>query len=165
MNRDHQELPPPGPPRLAAVLPGTRFQMNFPAEPARLARVRQALADWASQSGLAAADTEALVLAVNEAVANAIEHAYLEAPGEVSVSAAVHADGCVVVTVSDRGRWRPPPADPGWRGRGLPLIERLSQLARVRANETGTTVQMWWRRRQAASPAVSVDAIERADWA
>jgi anti-sigma regulatory factor (Ser/Thr protein kinase) len=35
-------------------------------------------------------------------------------------------DGAVDVVVRDEGRWRPPPADSGSRGRGLALIRRLA---------------------------------------
>jgi anti-anti-sigma factor len=44
------------------------------------------------------------------------------------------------VTVRDTGAWRPPPADPGFRGRGLQLIGRLAIDLDVRRRAEGTTV-------------------------
>ncbi|MGH3980394.1 MAG: ATP-binding protein [Pseudonocardiaceae bacterium] len=121
------------------------LQLSIPAEPARLPGVRHALAEWAATSGLTDSDVEALVLAANEAVANAIEHAYPPgAAGEVWVTATFDGDRRVVVTVADGGCWRPLPSDPGMRGRGLTLIERLSATARLLRSDKGTTVEMRW---------------------
>lgn len=72
-----------------------------------------------------------IVYAVNEAVSNAIEHAYPKATvtGMIHVSLRVEGDDAstrrVRAEIRDHGRWRPPPADPGCRGRGIPLMEAL----------------------------------------
>jgi anti-sigma regulatory factor (Ser/Thr protein kinase) len=67
------------------------------------------------------------VLAVSEAVSNAIEHAYLgQPPGTVHVHGEVETtpDGQrrVQVVVRDHGCWRPAPADDENRRRGIPLM-------------------------------------------
>jgi anti-anti-sigma factor len=45
------------------------------------------------------------------------------------------------VTVSDSGSWRPPPADPGFRGRGLQLLRELTAGVEVDGGATGTVVR------------------------
>jgi anti-anti-sigma factor len=42
--------------------------------------------------------------------------------------------------VADEGRWRPPPADPGFRGRGLTLLRELSTSVRLDRRPDGTVV-------------------------
>jgi anti-sigma regulatory factor (Ser/Thr protein kinase) len=46
----------------------------------------------------------------------------------------------VAVTVTDHGRWRPVPEDPGHRGRGLALIRELSRRMQVSMSGQGTRV-------------------------
>jgi serine/threonine-protein kinase RsbW len=91
---------------------------------------------------LAVAD---VVLASYEALANAAEHAYPSGPGLVDLVAARTTDGRVLVTVSDHGRWRPPPCDPGFRGRGLTMIKELTLQVEIQQNQDGTTVHMEWK--------------------
>jgi len=106
--------------------------------------MRRLLADWAAGEGLDEDTVDAIVLSGYEAMANAVEHAYREqGAGPVDVYAD-HADAMVTVRVTDRGRWRAPPSDPGVRGRGLVLIHGLGSDARVASSEYGTTVTMTW---------------------
>ena len=70
-------------------------------------------------------DAEMLVLAAGELCANAVEHAYpADGGGSVEVALAREPGGVLTLVVRDRGRWRPPPADPGERGRGLASCAR-----------------------------------------
>ena len=81
-----------------------------------------------------------LVLAVNEAVSNSVEHAY---DGVRSGVVVLHGDSDgrrVRLEVSDRGCWRAPPAENGYRGRGLGLIEAVAEDVSVRRGTDGTTV-------------------------
>jgi serine/threonine-protein kinase RsbW len=109
---------------------------------------RHRLQGWLRLLGWPEAESGDLVLAVSEAVSNAVEHAYLadELAGEVELVAVEVAglDGAcrVVITVTDHGRWRPSAPDPGFRGRGLPMIKVLTESHEVRGTPIGTTVQM-----------------------
>jgi anti-sigma regulatory factor (Ser/Thr protein kinase) len=61
-----------------------------------------------------------LVLAVNEAASNAIEHAYPAAdPADLVMMSFWTDPHHLYVEVADHGRWRPPDTDtnPGYRGR------------------------------------------------
>ena len=123
--------------------------------------VRGAVREWASGAGLETETVEAVVLAVEEAVANAIDHAYPPDPQEahdtdaagsagrrVVVSAASRpCGGGVAVSVVDNGTWRPAPLDPGHRGRGVRVIGAISQRSTITPGEHGTTVHMCWAHR------------------
>jgi anti-anti-sigma factor len=50
------------------------------------------------------------------------------------------ASGEIAVRVRDRGRWRPAPADPGFRGRGLRVIRAVGHDVRVTTDSGGTEV-------------------------
>lgn len=126
--------------------PAEDLHFRVPAVAGRLAALRHALAQWAARVGLSDEDSEALVLASYEAMANAVEHAYrdqtqgmLDLRGEVD-----EAQGRVVITVTDYGRWQPPRPSNGLRGRGLPLIQGLTATSTITPTTAGTTVTMFW---------------------
>lgn len=91
-------------------------------------------------------DRDDLVLAVSEAVANSVDHAYAGTaePGGVEVHAEVNrrADGTwrVVASVTDAGRWRPAAGQPGYRGRGLHLMRACTDEMQITVNDEGTQV-------------------------
>lgn len=114
-------------------------------QPGPLVEVRHNLERWAAHTGLPTLTVGDLVLACYEALANAAEHAYPSGEGQVDLVAARTADSRVLVTVRDHGQWRPPPADPGWRGRGLPMIKALAHRAEVQQGPHGTCVHMEWQ--------------------
>lgn len=83
-----------------------------------------------------------LQLAVGEAVANGVEHAYGDATDgtvEVEMELRPGRRPAVLVRVADRGAWRPEPESPGFRGRGLLMIERLAQRVQVLGAPGGGT--------------------------
>jgi anti-anti-sigma factor len=118
------------------------LEQRIPADPRRLSAVRRAVETWAGLAALTPESLEDLQLALGEAVANSVEHAYRDAPaGECAFRVARTADGGVDVTVRDFGAWRPPPSDPGFRGRGLGLMHSLGEDVRIEQGaQGGTTV-------------------------
>jgi len=134
------------------------LRLDLPAEPARLAEVRRAVRRWASDAGLAPDAIEDLLLTLGEATGNAVEHAYRDAdvPGRVIVELSVDGTGArdVVVAVTDTGTWRPPPADPGFRGRGLQIISALARDVDLSPGSGGTALRFWFAP-ATPSPAVS----------
>jgi GAF domain-containing protein/anti-sigma regulatory factor (Ser/Thr protein kinase) len=110
---------------------------RWPATPASLATIRHLLRRWLVSRG--ATDDEAydIVVACQEACANAVEHAYDSHTAEFEVEA-LHADGGVTLTVSDRGRWRPPRGQN--RGRGIPMMRALVDTVDVHQTPDGTAV-------------------------
>jgi serine/threonine-protein kinase RsbW len=127
-------------------VPEGDLHFRVPAAAARLTGLRHALTEWAEQCGLSPEDRDALTLASYEAMANSVEHAYVgQLQGVLDLHAARDEErGRVVVTVTDYGQWKPPPIDPGSRGRGLPLIRGLTPNATIIPSERGTTVSMSW---------------------
>lgn len=90
-----------------------------------------------------------LLLAVYEALANAAEYAYVDAPlpGTVGLSAAYAPESdTLMVTVVDHGSWRQPPGDrsSNLRGRGIQLMHALADEATVEGTPTGTEVTLAW---------------------
>ena len=107
-------------------------------DPAELARVRRAVGAWAEAAGLDDRATHRAQLAVDEAVANAIEHG-MQKDGRVTVRG-VPGRGRLAVTVRYRGpRFDPttaPTPEPGQalreraeHGYGLHLIRRLAEVS------------------------------------
>ncbi len=135
----------------------TVLDVEFAAEPASAARSRRAITEWLSSvCGLTAiCDVgQDLVLAVNEAISNSAEHAYGGGPGTIRLQARVRSipgseplpDPCahleVWIEIHDYGRWREPPADPGFRGRGLMMAEASVDRLGIERTPSGTTVTM-----------------------
>jgi PAS domain S-box-containing protein len=133
---------------IAARLLPRPLAEQMPADPGELAGMRRTVSAWAGLAGLPSDVVDDLQLALGEAMANAVEHAYADgAPGECEYRVAQDPDGTLRVSVVDFGRWRPPPADKGHRGRGLELISALAENVVVDRTAgdggpgTGTTVR------------------------
>ncbi|RBY76431.1 histidine kinase [Geodermatophilus sp. TF02-6] len=133
----------------ARLLPGPLAE-RLPADPVRLSAVRRAVARWTAAAGLPEETAEDLQLALGEALANAVEHAYgsdgvagSSGGGQCSYGVSRDADGGVRVEVRDTGAWRPPPENRGSRGRGLELISTLATDVEVDhgPGSPGTTVR------------------------
>jgi anti-sigma regulatory factor (Ser/Thr protein kinase) len=120
------------------------LRLTGPALATQLSRVRSQVAAWATSMGMNGDAVDDLVLATHEALANVVDHAYPGGSGVATVKAERSAPDELLVSVSDRGHWRKPPADPGRRGHGLTIIARLAKHVEVRRGEGGTTVAMWW---------------------
>ncbi|HEY2803912.1 MAG TPA: ATP-binding protein, partial [Actinomycetota bacterium] len=82
-----------------------------------------------------------VVLAVSEAAANAMKHAYGPGGGDVDIRGSLDGDA-VVVVVRDFGRWREEHAGDG--GRGLALIEACMTDVEIERGPEGTEVRMRW---------------------
>ena len=119
------------------------LRLEVIGDPTVLSGVRRSVGSWASGAGLDPATLEDLQLALGEAAGNAAEHAYRDAPapGPMHVELVVATDGSVAAEVSDTGAWRPVPADPGHRGRGLQMITALARDVDLRPGPAGTTIR------------------------
>ncbi len=126
--------------------------MRVAADASSAARTRAEFGVWLKRHfTLGAERTSELLLAVNEAVANAAEFAYVGTSrrGTIDVSAAYDVDSdTLAVTVNDRGRWRhvsgPPTAERLYRGRGIALMRALADEARIDSTPHGTHVTLTW---------------------
>ena len=130
----------------ATTLVGPLHREGIPADATHLVGVRKAVEGWALATGLGRETVADVVAASYEALANSAEHAYRNRSGTIDLVATCN-DNEVEVIVRDRGDWRPPPADPGFRGRGLVMIRSMSE-AEITHGPEGTTVRMRWSRDQ-----------------
>jgi len=108
----------------------------------RLSDIRHQLASWLQSAAVPDEQVADIVLSVNEACANSIEHGYRERkPGKVRIDG--ENDGARVhLKVTDVGSWKPAAIDPGMRGRGLLLIRAVSDWLEMDCTPSGTTVDM-----------------------
>lgn len=118
-----------------------RLQVLIPADAGQLANLRQVQREWATRMGLDDQTQEILLLAVQEAAANAVEHAYWSSRqvGIVEVSFWLDSDA-VNVKVVDSGAWRPPKTDSPFRGHGLTMMRSLIDFVSIDPSPDGTTV-------------------------
>ena len=116
-----------------------RLSTRWPADAEALRGLRHLLRRWLVGHGASADEAYDITVAVQEAAANAVEHAY--APGAAAFSVdAEHRDGTITVVITDRGSWREARGEN--RGRGLPLMRGLMESVDVRRAEGGTAVEL-----------------------
>jgi anti-sigma regulatory factor (Ser/Thr protein kinase) len=114
-------------------------RLDLACEPASVGTARNAVARLADTFGVSVDDVK---IAVSEAVANAVIHAYRDGdPGAIRVVAR-RKRGRLLVTVADDGIGMTP--NPGNRGLrlGIPLITKLCEDVRFMSSDDGTVVSM-----------------------
>ena len=125
---------------LARVTPAP-LEQRLPADARRLSALRRTVAAWSAQAALSDDAAADLQLMLSEAATNAVEHAYRSTEtGEFVYSVRRRPDAAVRVVVQDFGRWRPPPDDPGYRGRGLAVIHNLAEEVSLDFSDEGTRI-------------------------
>jgi anti-anti-sigma factor len=118
------------------------FEMDLEARPHELGPLRHRLVSWLEGLGAGDGDIEHVQLAVLEAATNVVEHAYIGDGGRMSVIGELDRSGRVCLTVEDAGSWRPPPPEPGLRGRGFMLIRNCMDTVEIEQSAAGTSVMM-----------------------
>jgi PAS domain S-box-containing protein len=112
--------------------------VSVDAQADRLAEIRATVESWLAEHDIPAPLRADLVLAVAEASANAVEHAYRDGDArDVTVEGAV--DDGVVMRIVDHGTWRYGEGDPG-RGRGMHIMRSLVDDMEIIRRSDGTTV-------------------------
>jgi len=90
--------------------------LNFTSDTCHLAEVRSTLRHMLEDSGMDEMEAELLVLAVDEACANIIRHAYANMPGQPVLIEMEKTDASLRITMRDHGK----PCDPeNLHGRAL----------------------------------------------
>lgn len=115
------------------------LKLQLPADPAVLSEARRTLRRWLDSRGVTERDAREIVLAVSEACANAIEHAYSAAPAQFEVTASGR-DGALSFVVRDSGAWRSPRGTN--RGRGLKVIQAAMDEVEIKPSDQGTEIVM-----------------------
>lgn len=126
----------------ACSRPIESLRIEVPAVAERLAEIRRRLAVWLGPTGVSDTGIADIVLVVNEACTNCIEHAYRGIDAGPILVDAKHDHGQIVVDIADHGVWQIPPSQPSTRGRGLPIMRAVSAGMDVKSSPEGTTVRM-----------------------
>jgi len=125
----------------ATILPARadHVEMRLPAAPTSAAVARRLAARYARVAKLSPERTFDLTIAVGEAAANAVEHAYRDAtPGHFVLRLASR-EGRIYGEVQDLGTWRDA-SSTGERGRGLSILRAATQRFELNRSPNGTTV-------------------------
>ncbi len=132
------------------------FGRTVPAVPENVASLRHAVVDLAGRLGAPDAVRTDLALAVGEACANVVVHAYRPGDtGPLVIHAERNRDGSeLVVTVVDQGQGMMPRPDSPGLGLGLPLIANLSDRLEIHDGPggVGTELVMAFSLRAADAP-------------
>jgi serine/threonine-protein kinase RsbW len=141
--------PPDRLPARSGPVATSTFEELAPALPNEVAGLRRKLTRWLAELPLDPASTHDITLATYEALANVAAHAYPDGHGWVRLQATRVGDA-VTVTVTDTGcgipATRPRPAAPRTSGgRGLLLIDKVTDQSEIDTSDHGTRVRMTWR--------------------
>jgi serine phosphatase RsbU (regulator of sigma subunit)/anti-sigma regulatory factor (Ser/Thr protein kinase) len=126
---------------------GEELEFEVPAEADQLATIRHLIRRWVTANDGTDDDCAAFAIAVSEACANVVEHAYGPVDASISLRARL-SDEVATVVVRDRGRWRG--SSRGNRGRGIPVMREFMDDVSIETGDEGTTVEL--RRRLGAGP-------------
>jgi anti-sigma regulatory factor (Ser/Thr protein kinase)/putative methionine-R-sulfoxide reductase with GAF domain len=115
------------------------LSLQLPADPGVLSDVRRTLRRWLDSQGVGDQASREIVLAVSEACANAIEHAYSPAPARFELMAS-RTDSQLSFVVRDSGAWRSLRGVN--RGRGLKVVQAAMDEVEIKPSPKGTEVVM-----------------------
>ena len=114
---------------------------SWPAYPRHLAALRAEVRRWLAPLALPGDAENDLLLAVNEAASNCVEHAYTSATVDGTVELTFWTEtGSVCVEIVDHGAWRTPSGQPTGRGRGIEIMQRLIPVVLIHHDSRGTRV-------------------------
>ncbi len=124
----------------ATTGPFSKFHQIFPAELGELRNLRASVRSWAESWDFAPEMTDDILIAISEAAANSIRHAYEETDrGTVEIRIERCVD-LVEVAVIDQGLWKGSPDSVGYPGLGRSLIESVTENFETELQEDGTVV-------------------------
>ncbi|GAA2564752.1 ATP-binding protein [Pseudonocardia hydrocarbonoxydans] len=134
---------------------------SWPADPAQLTVIRRELAGWLAPLSLTDDETADVVLAVDEAAANAVRHAYgpdesgaveltlwTEPPADADTEAAT----TLCIEIVDHGQWQAPAERPVEGGRGIPLMSTMSESVLIHYDDRGSRVLLRHRIPHGSNP-------------
>jgi serine/threonine-protein kinase RsbW len=119
------------------------FGRTVPAVAENVAPIRHAVVELAKEAGAGEDVQTDLALAVGEACANVVVHAY--PPGDVGpliVHANIDRRAEIIITVVDQGQGMTPRPDSPGLGLGLPLIANLSDRLEIQDGPDGVGTEL-----------------------
>lgn len=129
----------------------TPLRIETGATADQLVLIRHRLAAWLHAGGVTEDRAADIVLVVNEACTNCVEHAYRGFAAGTMLLEVDLADGEVRTRIADYGSWKMPGNPPGNGGRGLPLMRVLSDSMELDTTASGTTADITFRLLSGAS--------------
>jgi serine phosphatase RsbU (regulator of sigma subunit)/putative methionine-R-sulfoxide reductase with GAF domain/anti-sigma regulatory factor (Ser/Thr protein kinase) len=114
-----------------------QLSTRWRADAETLAAMRPLLRRWLARWGAGEDEIYDITVAVQEASANAVEHAYAPGSAVFEVEAS-HERGLITFVIRDRGQWRAPRGT--HRGRGLAMMRALMETVDVTHDDAGTVV-------------------------
>jgi anti-sigma regulatory factor (Ser/Thr protein kinase) len=124
----------------------TPLRIESEAAAEELADIRHRLGDWLRDVEVGALLIEDIVLVINEACTNCIEHAYRGHDVGTILLEVKAADAEIRARITDSGSWKQPKVNPGNSGRGLVLMRILSDTMEIDSGPTGTTIDITFSR-------------------
>ncbi|VBA32928.1 Sensor histidine kinase TmoS [Mycobacterium innocens] len=119
------------------------LEIGLPARASQLAATRSALRGWLARTMIGPGQAQDVLIAVGEALANAIEHGHRRDPQGTIVLRAIALADRLQLTITDTGSWKPPrPPQDSHRGRGIALMRTLMDDVTIHAGRLGTTVHL-----------------------
>src|SRR4029077_2774725 len=126
---------------MRSILPEAFAHRIWAANPCHMTTIRAEVAGWLNELPASPDIVNDLVLAVTEAVANCVEHAYHTITEHNTIEAAFWTEGSVIcIQISDHGSWRPSPATINGQTRGLTRMSELVESVMIRFGASGTNV-------------------------
>ncbi len=117
-----------------------------------LAGIRHQLSDWLRDADVPDPLIEDIVLVINEACTNCVEHAYRGHNVGTMLLEVKFVDDEIRAQITDSGSWKTPKINPGNSGRGLVLMRILSKTMDISSSPTGTTIEITFGQSAAAEP-------------
>jgi len=128
---------------MRSILPEAFAHRIWPANTCHMTTIRAEVAGWLNELPAPADIVNNVVLAVTEAVANCVEHAYHTnhtITEHNTIEVAFWTEGSVIcIQISDHGSWRPLPGLNG-RARGMTHMGELVESVMIRFGAAGTNV-------------------------
>lgn len=121
------------------------LHIQLEAVPANVASARRMTREWSRQYGATPLQLESIALAVTEAVANIVRHAYPHTEAGVIRIDAEKEPGSLVFSIRDDGIGAHHPSANAGLGVGLPLIIELADDASLQPSSRGTHLVLRFR--------------------
>jgi serine/threonine-protein kinase RsbW len=121
--------------------PSEFVRCSWRAHPDQLASLRAEVRRWLTPLPFTDDAEDDLVLAVNEAASNSVEHAYTSPVAGDTVELTFWTEPrAICVEVVDHGFWRVPSDQSSGRGRGIQMMQRLVAFVLIHHDNRGTRV-------------------------
>lgn len=123
---------------------GTTFTRSITPSPVQAAQVRHEFDAWLRRLDVEVTARSEVLLALSEAVSNAVEHGSNGRFDRPVVVTGTLRDDVVAVVVRDHGHWREPMPHNG-RGRGMGIMRTVMHEVTTECTDHGTVVRMQHR--------------------